>query len=270
MLVQGEPVETLVKLGLTFLQAKVYLALAILGTSTGRTTAKSAKVASQDVYRVLTELQEKSLVEKIISKPNKYRPIPLEEGISMLIQRRDKQTAELKKTVFEILKSFQSVDKREDKNETGDFVLIPEKEPIENSFIRVWETAQTSIDLMDEDQERIRMLAHRKNYELMVKALKKGVKIREIHNKTQKGNQPKLFSALLKREPEFQARYLHFPSPAKVIIKDNTEVFISTTSKVNTLEQPYLWSNNPILVQVIQQWYDIMWEKCSGECQRVQ
>jgi hypothetical protein len=123
---------------------------------------------------------------------------------------------------------------------------------------------------MDEDQERIRMLAHRKNYELMVKALKKGVKIREIHNKTQKGNQTKLFSALLKRGPEFQSRYLHFPSPAKVIIKDNTEVLISTTSKVKTLEQPYLWSNNPILVQVIQQWYDIMWEKCSGECQRVQ
>ena len=61
----------------------------------------------------------------------------------MLLQRRNKQTAELKKTVFEIFKSFQSVDKREDKNETGDFVLIPEKEPIENRFIRVWETAQT-------------------------------------------------------------------------------------------------------------------------------
>ena len=100
MLLQEETVQTLVNLELTVLQAKVYLALVKLGTSTGRTTAKAAKVASQDVYRVLTELQEKGLVEKIIAKPNKYRPIPLKDGLSMLLQRRNKQTAELKKAAL--------------------------------------------------------------------------------------------------------------------------------------------------------------------------
>ena len=29
------------------------------------------------------------------------------------------------------------------------------------------------------------------------------------------------------------------------------------------LDTPYLWSNNPILTHMIQQWYDIMWEKAT-------
>ena len=45
------------------------------------------------------------------------------------------------------------------------------------------------------------------------------------------------------------------------MIKDNKEVFISTTRKINSVEYPCLWTNNPIIVQIIQQWYDIMWEK---------
>ena len=261
MLSQEEPVQTLVNLGLTVLQAKTYLALAKLGTSTGRTTAKEAKVASQDVYRVLTELQEKGLTEKIISKPSKYRPIPLEEGLSMLLQRRNKQTAELEKEAFEIFQTVRSIDKCEDKNETGDFVLVPEKEPMENRFIRVWETAQTSVDLVNDVRDA--MILHEKVSGLESKALKKGIKIRAILNKTQKSDQiSKSFLAFQERNPEFQARYLlHFPSPAKVVIKDNKEVFISTISNVSTVAQPFLWSNNAIIVQIIQQWYDIMWEK---------
>jgi len=185
LLQQEETVQTLVNLGLTVLQAKVYLALVKSGTSTGRTTAKTAKVASQDIYRVLTELQEKGLIEKIIAKPNKYRPILLEEGLSMLLQRRNKQTAELKKAAFVMFKTFQSSGEREDKNETGDFVLIPEKEPIENRFIRVWETAQTSVDLVNDEREA--MIMREKHYELTVKAHKRGVKIRELLIKTRGG-----------------------------------------------------------------------------------
>ena len=256
--------QTLVNLGLTVLQAKVYIALVKSGTSTGRTTAKAAKVASQDVYRILTDLHERGLIEKIISKPNKHRPLPLKEGLQMLFQQRNKQTEELKRAAFEMSKNFLSSNILEDKNETCDFVMISNKEPFENRLKGMWETAQTSVDLMNEFQEEL--TEHEKIYELEIKALNKGVKIRDTLIKTQNGTKTsKSFLALLKRKPEFQARYLHCTLPAKLIIKDNKEVLISTSTKANTLAQPFLWSNNLILIQVIQQWYDIMWEKSSKE-----
>ncbi len=264
MLLQEEAVQTLVNLGLTVLQAKVYIALARSGASTGRVTAKLAKVASQDVYRVLTELQEKGLVEKIISKPNKYRAIPVKEGLLMLLQRRKKQTEELNRAVFELSNSFLTINVPEDKRETGTFVLIPQGEPIENRLVGVWKTAQKSIDLMNDFQEGI--VWYEKNFELNIKALNRGVKIRDLLSKTQKRYHiTKTFSVLLERKPEFQVRYLDFPPPAKLMIKDRKEVFISTTREINSLNYPCLWSNNPIVVQIIQQWYDIMWEKSSRE-----
>jgi len=270
LLLQEEGVQTLVNLGLTVLQAKVYITLAKLGTSTGRTTAKEAEVASQDVYRVLSELQEKGLVEKIIDKPNKYRPIQIEEGLTILLQRRNKQTIEIKNMMTEICKNFSGTDKIEDDNEKCQFVLVTQKETIASKLTKAVETAQTSIDLMNDSREA--MIMHEKIHELKDKALKKGVKIRTILNNPPGGGQTsKSFLAFLERKPEFQVRYLrHFPSSAKLFIKDNKEVFISTSRNVSMLAQPYLWSNNPILVQVIQQWYDIMWEKGSRECQRVQ
>jgi sugar-specific transcriptional regulator TrmB len=262
LLPKDEAVQTLVDVGLTVLQARAYIALAGSGTSTARATSKIAKVAPQDIYRVLAELQEKGLIEKIISKPNKYRPIPLEEGIPMLLQRRDKQTAELKKTIFEIFKNPQSADGHEDNNETEEFALISGKETITNRVIKLFGTAQESLKLINNFEEG--MMMHENLFELEVKALDKGVKIKDILSKTQKRNQtPKSFSRLLKRQPEFQVRYLNAAIPAKIAIKDNKEVIISTKTEGKPLEQPALWSSNPVIVKIIQQWYDTLWEKSS-------
>jgi sugar-specific transcriptional regulator TrmB len=256
-----ESVQTLVNLGLTLLQAKVYLALAKSGTLSGRAVAKAAKVASQDVYRILNELQEIGLVEKIISRPNKYKPIPLKNSLSMLLQRRNTQTTQLKKSIIKMFRGFQDSESPADKKETGDFILIPGKEPTENRIKMLLGTAQTSIDLMNEYQEGI--TGHEINFDLEIKALNNGVKIRDILYRTKKRYQPpKKFSVLLERKPEFQVKYHQSAPPVILCIKDNKEVLISTTKNANSLAQPYLWTNNPNLVHVIQQWYDTIWEKC--------
>lgn len=261
MLLQDGTVKTLVDLGLSVLQAKVYIALARLGTSTGRTAAKAAKVAPQDVYRILAELQEKGFVEKIIAKPNLYKPTPLDEGLEMLLQRRDKQTEELEKECTEISRAIRAINGKNDlRNEIGDFVLIPKKEPIEKSLSRMWQTTRFSIDMINYFEEGI--IGHEKKFESEIKALNRGVKIRDIlfcPHAPYRLPEPVL--ALQKMKPLFCLRYTHFPPPAVIIIKDDREVFISTMTKVNTLSQPYLWSNNFNLVQLMKHWYEMIWEK---------
>jgi sugar-specific transcriptional regulator TrmB len=268
LLSEEEGVQTLVNLGLTVLQAKVYIALAKLGTSTGRTTAKTAKVASQDVYRVLSELQEKGLVEKIIDKPNKYRPIQIEEGLTILLQRRNKQTVEIKNMMTEIFKNFSGTDKIEDCDEKYQFVWVPHKETIENKFRNGIETAQTSVDLSCEFP--CSMNAAERELNSILKSIKRDIKFRELIDLSQGiCQEPKAFLTL-KRNPAYQTRFICLTFPVKILIKDKREVFISIKNAKSNIDTPYLWSNNPILVQVIQQWYDIMWEKSSKEYQRVQ
>jgi sugar-specific transcriptional regulator TrmB len=256
-------VQALVGLGLTVLQARVYIATARLGTSTGRAIAKTAEVASQDVYRVLTELQEKRLIEKIIAKPNKYRPIPLQEGLLMLLQQRDEQTEEIKEAMVEIAKRFQSIDKHENKYESCEFALIPEKEPIHNRMKRMLETAEVSVDLSSDFQNAIESLEKKGGYEQITKSTKRGIRVRDLLGPPPDRYQiPKKYWAL-KRNSAYQSRFMRTSLPIKLWIKDRKETLISTKKATTNIQTPYLWSNNPILVQIIQEWYDMMWKNAA-------
>jgi HTH-type transcriptional regulator, sugar sensing transcriptional regulator len=256
---QTEAVDALVSLGLTVLQAKVYIASSMSGALTARTTAKTAKVASQDVYRVLSELQEIGLVERIIAKPNKYRAIPLGEGLVMLLQRRKEETEELKKTAVKIVRDLDNLNRPSDNSE-GDFILIPKKGPMINRIRKAFESAQTSIDLMNNFMEGV--VGHELNFGLEMKAANRNVKIRDLICKAPEDIRiPESFQALLRKSPNFQAKYTSCNSSVKLVIKDKNEMFISTIPESATTMQPYLWSNNPVLLEVVQQWYDMKWEE---------
>jgi sugar-specific transcriptional regulator TrmB len=95
--VQDEDVEALTSLGLTILQAKVYLALVKSGSSTIREISKTSDVARQDLYRITSELQKLGLVERVIANPTEFRAIELTGGISILLQRVHEKEAEIRK-----------------------------------------------------------------------------------------------------------------------------------------------------------------------------
>ena len=82
---QEEDVEALVALGLTTLQAKVYLTLNKLEEA--KTKSETAKVARQEIYRVMNKLQNLCLVEKVIAKPVRYKAVPMQEAVPHLLKR---------------------------------------------------------------------------------------------------------------------------------------------------------------------------------------
>ena len=162
----------------------------------------------------------------------------------------------------EIVKSFPGIDKCEDDNEKCQFVWVPQKETIEKKFRNGVETAQTSVDLSSEFQ--CSMEGAERELESILKSIKRGVKFRELIDISQGRCQESKAFSTLKRNPAYQTRFFCSTFPVKLEIKDKQEVLISIKNAKSNLDTPYLWSNNPYLVQVIQQWYDIMWEKCES------
>jgi sugar-specific transcriptional regulator TrmB len=71
-------VELLVRLGLTFTEAKIFLARYIIGTASARTVAETAGVAREVVYQILPTLQEKGLIEIVLTTPQTYKAIQAE------------------------------------------------------------------------------------------------------------------------------------------------------------------------------------------------
>lgn len=248
--------DTLIDLGLSLLQAKAYFALATSGTQTGRSLAKISKIAPQDIYRLLDELAEKGLVEKIIAKPSKFRALPLADGLQMLLRRRQEETAKLIEEAEWISKAAEAIPTPEE--ECGEFRILPSREPIVRMSLEILQTAKVSVDLMNETQEVSKL--HDLHFEAKKAALKRGVQIREIIGRsTSEACLPQSFLHLAKSTPLIQVRMLDSPPTARLMIKDGKEVFFATTYRPGTLSQPFFWTNNPVVVRIVQQWYDGVW-----------
>jgi sugar-specific transcriptional regulator TrmB len=98
--VQKEDIQTRMQLGCTDTQAKGYITLARLYPSAKvKTIAENSQIPRQEIYRVLTELYEKDLVERIVPLPTEHKAVPLEIGLSILMERRTKERNSLQEKV---------------------------------------------------------------------------------------------------------------------------------------------------------------------------
>src|SRR4030042_703709 len=129
MATQEEDYETLIKLGLTKLQAEVYLTLTKLGTACIKTISDTAKIDRAHVYQVIAKLQEIGLVQKILSTPNLFKAISLQEGLQILLERKAKEFSEIEEKTQETIQKIKEVTVVDilQKNDCQ-FIIIPGKE----------------------------------------------------------------------------------------------------------------------------------------------
>lgn len=247
--------STFKELGLGIVHTRIYIVLARTGTSTARGIAKNAKVAPQDVYRLLNELADLGLVEIVIDKPTRYRALPLSEGLNLLLKRRKDNIASIEKTITQLLEITEPLSASSDQK-AGEFVLIPEKEPIDKMVSKIFSTAKIGVDMMNNYHEVLS--GHEKHFEVKRQALDNGVVIREIVC-SQKASLPNYFTVFQKKYPNLQMKKVEAPAPAILMIKDGSELFFATSTKLETISQPFLWSNNAVLLGVFRQWYDNLW-----------
>jgi len=251
-----EDVQALTSIGLTVLQAKVYLALVTLGQATIKAISKTAGVARQDIYRITSELQKYGLVEKVIATPNEFKVIPLKDGISILLQRIHEERVEADRKVIELMQRHKDNNAKTNPQEEEQFVLVPEKD-VRWSIKRAIENAQISVDTIT---TLIRFRSGIFEFdEVIKKALKKGVKFRTIIDKPEDENSlPEIANALTKN-PLFMIRYGHNPLSAVIGIFDKQEVLISTSALRGLGETPILLSNNLCLRRIVQNYFEMTW-----------
>jgi sugar-specific transcriptional regulator TrmB len=254
---QDEDFQALTSIGLTVLQAKVYLALVTLGEATIKAISKTARVARQDIYRITSELQKYGLVEKIIATPNEFKVIPLRDGISILLQRIYEERAEADRKVMKLMERYKDNDANANLIEKEpQFVLVPEKD-VSLSIKRAIENTQISVDTIT---TLIRFRSGIFDFdEMLTEALKRGVKFRFIIDKPEDQKSLPEISKALAKNPLLKIRYGHHPPLAVVGIFDRQEVIISTSTIMRLDENPVLLSNNPCLLLMAQNYFEMAW-----------
>jgi sugar-specific transcriptional regulator TrmB len=256
-MLQDNDAQILSDLGLTILEARVYLALAKAGKAKIRTISKISKVARSDIYRTLAKLQEKGLVEKIIAIPTEFKPIPIGNCISILIKRKKNGISETEKKATILLQKFKEKNSKNTLQEDESrFSLFPEQITLQREK-RVLEAVQESFDVIAswKNPHSIMFI----DAEGIAEALRRGVEIRVIVDKP---DEEKLVSDIIKpleKYSTFKIKYLPNAPEALMSICDDKGAWVCTCTDPVLEECPTLWTNNPCLLSVLQEYFDILW-----------
>jgi sugar-specific transcriptional regulator TrmB len=256
--VQEENTQTLMELGLTFCQAKVYLALVPNGSCTAKIISRLSKVTRQDVYRIMPQLQKLGLVQKVLRIPIEWEAIPIDEGLAILLERKNKQFSELQKKTTKILSNFRESNKRtEHKKEEPEFVIIPEGETHRNWIMKKIGEAKMSNDIFI-TMELFKCVLFNET-KRMKKLMERGVKFRHIVYNLDGTKDEIELDPYLKKNPKFQVRYLLNTPLAATVSFDKKEVVFSNPTD-NLCTGSKLWSNNPHFVKLIQNYFETTWK----------
>jgi sugar-specific transcriptional regulator TrmB len=255
----GEYVSVLAELGLSPSQAKVYLSLANSKSLTAQAISKTSRVARPDVYRILAQLEDAGLVERIIANPNEFHAISIEKCVSSLMQRRIMKTAELQQKTLTLTKDFRRSIADEELEEKFQFVLIPERAAVYAKAEKMIRNVQECVCFLGLTNRMISWLSACSP--LLERALARKIVCRMI--------MPNLDTKWCDSDPmktlgkhlSFALRLISGSPKAGFSVWDRKEVLISTSTIDTPFPAPTLWSNNRATVDLCQDYFECLWKE---------
>ncbi len=105
--------KTLVSLGLTEVDAEIYLLLATEGPQKGRNLAEVLKLYKQQLYRSLKRLLKKGVINATLERPTRFSAVPLEKFLDSLIEAKKNQALALQESSEDLLSRWRILIKNE-------------------------------------------------------------------------------------------------------------------------------------------------------------
>ncbi|MCW4010740.1 MAG: hypothetical protein NWF05_08995 [Candidatus Bathyarchaeota archaeon] len=250
-------IQTLIRLGLTSYEGKVFLALEQTGTATAKTISKISSVPREKVYGVLVSLMEMGLISKVITAPTTYKAVPLNDAVTLLLERRLKDYMGLCEETTELLKDYKRKHIDDSLTETSKLVLMPNEKAIVNCLQTLVGNAEVSIDWVTtwKQLSKVSMYADE-----LGKIKKKEVKFQTV---VQNPDDQQLLQNIvgLIKLPCFQLRTIAFEPPAMIWVFDKKQVLISAKFEEEITEQSAIVTGNPAFVALANCYFENMWRE---------
>ena len=112
----------LLKIGLTEGEAKVYLALSELGSSTVGPIVKKSGVAYSNIYDILNRLIDKGIVSFIIKNKTKYFQAASPSNLVQYLDKKQEQIIQEKEALKKILPELEKLQETKSKQEAEVFI----------------------------------------------------------------------------------------------------------------------------------------------------
>jgi sugar-specific transcriptional regulator TrmB len=251
-----EDISILNELGLTVSQARIYLSLAKAISLTAQEISAISKVSRPDVYRILTQLQETGLTQKIIAKPVEFNAIPIDKCITTLINNRIQKTRELKHKAKKIILNFKQEEIQTQSNEKHQFILLSNKLGVHANVEKMLHSVQNCVCFLMEPRRFFSWLT---NYmPLLQEVLTRKVDCRLITSQFDEKSYSDQLKTLMQHS-NFTLRIIPELPKAVFSLWDKKTASI-VTSHIGTQSQTHtLWSNNNNIVNLCQDYFEHLW-----------
>ena len=105
--------KTLVKLGFTETEAKVYVFLATEDSQKAKDIASALNLHRQQLYHILKNLQCKGIVNASSAHPARFSAVLFEKVLDYLIEAKTEQQKALQESKKELLSTWKSITKKD-------------------------------------------------------------------------------------------------------------------------------------------------------------
>jgi len=265
-LLSQEAVKSALKnFGLTEKEAEVYIFLAKRGALRTGQISKQLKKNKGQVYRILSNLKKKGVVEATLEFPTRYSAVSLEKTIASFLKSRREEISTVEKTKEDLLRDWERISKTEVELAVEKFTVIEGNQKIFRKIAEMVEKTKSNLSAT----LTVKDLARAEQFGIFNSAYKHTLRytikfrfLTELNKQNLKAI--KLLKPKLKAGLNFKARNpeLGLASFPRMMIKDGDEIlfFISPNNDLLPKEQEVcIHTNCEALIQAFTGVFEELW-----------
>ena len=256
MSIKTEDIETLIWLGLTERQARVYLTLLQIGSSGAESISKLSLVHRQEIYRVTSCLQEMGLVEIKVTSPTVFSPVPVKDALEILVNKKTGELDKVRNQTKSLIERYNHASLPAASANKPYFTIAGG-----NECLRKLQSA------LEESCASVKIACSLRRFcqgftiheDLVKNALKKKIDFQVVTERPNGESFPKWISQiLLKPPPNFRLRIVREILPTAMALYDNTKLCVAIDA-MSDLRTPQLWSNSESLIALSREYFENKW-----------
>lgn len=250
-------VKQLGAFGLTENDAKVYLFLARIGPSSAGVVARRLGTNRMNIYRTLTTLQEKGLVESTVGRPSKFSALPVAQFMNGNIEVYKTKISSLERSKEEVASYLENLWKAEPSVEEPKFRIVQGRKHVNDQIAKMVDETKTEICLIQTRKSLFRLIysgiddklkrLHRKGVKVMI--------LTEIDEASAEAVRSLLDFA--------QIRHIQSSSITRMILVDETEAFTSfvrdDSTSLSSEKELAMWVRAPDYVKSMKLSFNALW-----------
>jgi sugar-specific transcriptional regulator TrmB len=268
-------VKTLVGLGLTNMDARVYIFLAKKGPLKARDAAKALRIKRQQLYRSLKNLQSKAIVSATLEYPARFSAVSFEKVIDLFIKTKLEEAQNIQHDKTTLLSSWKALQVGEAPDVSPRFMVIEGRNVIYSRIKQMINETKSQLSIIS----TVSGLARADQFGLLDAGFKHPLRSKvQFRLLTQLSEQNLgTMKALLKETPKAGLRF-EIRSPnlglrlfPRMVLRDEEEVvfFINPTvgGSLSKQDDVCLWTNCKSLVHSFLVLFEELWRN-STEIER--